>query len=120
MYYTYGPYTSDIAEGEVTFTQRNRFNDGQQRVSKIVQAHVRGVLLEDTAAAIITSMATLEAAFAIQGQAFTLFLDDGTIHQRMLSAGAIGGVRVIDGPSWPEGRGNEGGTFRTYEVTLEA
>jgi hypothetical protein len=38
----------------------------------------------------------------------------------MLNAGSLGGVRVIQGPSYPTGRGYEGGTFRHYEVALEA
>lgn len=121
MYAKYGSYTHALSEGEVTFDVSRRWNDGGQHVARVVTAHIRGLLQAADSSSLITAMAALETAYRRQGQNFLLLLSDGsTVHQAMYNAGSLGGVRVIHGPSYPSGHGYEGGTFRTYEITLEA
>jgi len=83
---------------------------------------IRGILQADTQADITTAIAALEAAYSSEGKDAILYLDDGitaTAH-KLLDGPSFGGVKVKDGPNYPNGVGAEYSTFRTYEITLEA
>lgn len=64
-------------------------------------------------------IATLEAAYASDGQSLGLY--DGATSIRVLNSSAsVGGCRVIEAPSYPEGGGPEYANRRSFRLTVEA
>lgn len=68
------------------------------------------------------AMAQMELAYSVNGLNAAFFLNDGSPGTHYLnSADSIGGVRVVQPPSWEDdGRRAEYSTFRTYRIVLEA
>jgi hypothetical protein len=80
---------------------------------------------QKTEAAMIADLqlqvAELTQAYSLEGQNFIIKKADGTpTHVNYVSAACFGGVRVTEPPSFPDGRGVELVTKRTYTVTLQA
>jgi hypothetical protein len=83
---------------------------------------ITGELQGADSAALTTAIAAMQTAFASDGQDLCLYLNDGmtkTVHE-LVSATAIGGVRILAGPEFPDGDGAEYAVIRTYKITAEA
>jgi hypothetical protein len=121
VYAKYGNYQH--AANEISLrVERNpiRGDNGVVRATRVV-INMSGRYQQDTQAAITSGLSTLEDAY-IDGQGdFGLYLDDGTPTAHAISAASTGGgIRVLKAVSYPDGRGAEYSTWRTFEVALEA
>ncbi len=71
--------------------------------------------------ALSAAIDALTAAYALQAQDVGFYFDNGAPTSHTIrSADTNGGVRVVAPPSFPEGKGAEYSTFRTYTIGLEA
>lgn len=122
MFIKYGTYTHAADECAVVVTRTPRFNDGGQVVSTIERWDITGFIQAASQAALTTALTSLASAYATQGQDVTLLLNDGVTptHHQILNSSTLGGVRVVQAPSFPDGRGAQYSTFRSYSITLEA
>lgn len=122
MIFKYGSYAHAQNECSLVAAKLPRFNDGGQVVSHVHRFRIEGFLQAASQAALTTALNALKAAYEIQGQDAALLLDDGLTptHHVLTNSATLGGVRVVEGPSFPEGRGAEYGGFRHYRLTLEA
>jgi hypothetical protein len=122
MILKYGSYAHDPNEATLAITRQPRRNAAGQIVGYVERWRIAGVKQAATQADLTTALAALKAAYASGGSDLRLVLDDGvtaTAHA-LLSAGSVGGTRVLGGVEFPVGRGAEYTTFRSYQVTVEA
>lgn len=67
-----------------------------------------------------TGILGLKAGYSRNGQDLAILFDDLSLTNHVLiSATTIGGTMVTNGPDFPEWRGVELGTVRTYSITVE-
>ena len=122
MIYRYGSYSHANNEVEVQIAQRG-IRSARGFVQFIRHTHeITGKLQAANQAALTAAINSLKTAYSTDGLNAGLYLDDGataTSHV-LISALAIGGVRVVAGPNFPAGTGAEYSTFRTYRITLQA
>jgi len=120
MFLQYGSYIHDTNEAAVTIARVPQYNEGGIQTGFRETWRIRGILQAATADLLSISIRLLNVAYSIQDRNIGLFFDNGfpTAHV-LLSSRTLGGIRVVDGPNWPEGEGAEYSTFRTYEITLE-
>jgi hypothetical protein len=120
MYLQYGSYRHATNEAAVTITRQTNWNDGGQALGFTESWHITGFLVAASQAALTTALADLKAAYNRQAQNLSLHLDDGTLTNHFLnSAQCIGGTRVTEGPTFPEGQGAEYSTFRSYSIVVQ-
>lgn len=122
MFIKYGTYLHANNECAVIVSKSPRFNEGGQQVSVIEHWDITGFIQAASQAALTSALAALATAYATNGQDLTLLLDDGVTptHHRIVNANTLGGVRVVQGPNFPQGVGAEYSTFRSYSISLEA
>ena len=122
MFFRYGGYTHANNEVELASVQRSysASQAGSQRMRREVWT-LKGEIQAASQAALTTALASLEAAYAKDGGDLTFFLDDGTTptQHAIVSGQSLGGTRVLS-LVYPQGRGAEYATFRTYEIQIEA
>ena len=123
MYLTYGNYTHASGECAVQISrQPTRVEGSGYRNGYVETWLVKGFLQGANTAALVTSIASLEAAYAVDNATLTLYEDSGAIADQLDTNSTIGGVRVVGGISYPDDgqRNAEFATFRNYEIRLEA
>ena len=121
IYVRYGSYQHALSEAAVSIRQESAYNAGGQQQSVREVWNITGLLQANTSALLTAAVNNLKAAYKIQGQNLGLFYDDGTASSHgVISASTLGGVRVTRGPDFPEWKGAEGATMRTYEIELAA
>jgi hypothetical protein len=69
--------------------------------------------------AVAAAMAAMQVAFLTPYQDLVLKTDGGNVARALLNAGSITGV-VCDGINWVDGKGAEGGTYRSFSATFSA
>lgn len=119
----FGGFTHPAAECAVTIAKRRNYGPGGQARSQTEQWTINGILQADTQAAVDAAQAAVMAAYSVDDQDCVLLLNDGTASANRLDTGrALGGVRVVEPPSFPEGgeRSAEFSTYRTFRVVVEA
>ena len=122
MILKYGTYAHADNEVQITIARRSNVEANGLRASFVESWNIRGVLHAASQAALTAAVAALEAAYSVDGKDLVFFQNDGatqTAH-KLAHAPAIGGVRVLAGPSYPAGSGAEYSTFRSYEIAVEA
>jgi hypothetical protein len=124
VFFRYGSYQHASGEVNLTITKESvRSPRGTQDLERITYALAGVLILADgaTQADYDAAIATLEAAYAVDGQNAGLYLDSGAPTQHILySANALGGVRVMRPPSFPRGEKGEFATMRSYTIQLQA
>ncbi len=122
MYLKYGSFSHVQNDPTVEIHSRTNMSPRGFIASITYQWNIRGILQGADSTAILAAMVALEAAYVNNnGQDLILYYDDqATIAHRLLNAGSLGGTRIVSGPDYPVGDGAELGTFRTYEITVEA
>ncbi|MFI4875948.1 MAG: hypothetical protein ACIALR_11440 [Blastopirellula sp. JB062] len=122
MYLQFGTYTHPIGEPSLTISRRPVLSEGGIPVSQIATWQIQGLITGDGQTDIDAKVAALIAAYRQTGVDAALLLSDGaTPSQHVLrDADSIGGVRVVGGPSFPDGKGAEYATKRAFSITLEA
>lgn len=122
MIVKYGAFThklDEVALAIVRSTKRNKAN----AIEFVTQTwNLSGFLTTDTQIALNTEITNLEAAYSEDGKDLVLFFDDGSTKSahEMINSQALGGLRIMTGPSFPEGRGAEYTTFRRFEIQVAA
>lgn len=108
---------------EVNVVTYNKFRTVSPRGHQLREIHVMQLLGEiktTDQATMISSLSTLETAYAGDGFDAGLYYDDDTVtHMFMASGTSIDGVRVVQF-SYPEGDGSQLATRRTFSITLRA
>ena len=122
MILKYGSYAHASNEAAVSIQRQNTINQGGIVSGYKETWQISGLLMAADQAALLTAISNLKAAYLLQGQDLGLYLDNGTTltPHALTSRDSSSGVRVVSGPSFTQSRGYELGTFRNYEITLEA
>ncbi len=127
MFLKYGTYTHAAGEVSLAISRKGDFVAGLEK-GYTERWDIRGRLqIADTGttagnqAAMTAAIAALQVGYSIQGQDLILCTDGGaaSIHA-LVSAQTVGGVRIVERPSFPQGRGAEYSTFRNYAIAAEA
>lgn len=121
----YGSYI--FAEGLQTYTFdiMPSFSETFQRSGQAYRAEIRGVLLvpssvdeSGAAAYLVDQIRRLKNAFAIDGNDFVVTNDDGAVIDAIYSAEIVGGLRVLEGPSFNDVGPGELVRKRTFRIVL--
>lgn len=121
MYLKYGDYQHASGEVSVVISKQGIFADAAILRGVRERWDLQGRLQAESPAALTTALEELAAAYAVQGQDVGFYFDDGTPSSHQITSAATnGGVRVVAPPSFPQGKGAEYSTFRTYTIALEA
>ena len=124
MYAQYGTYQHATDEVAITdYTISRNFNRRGVRQSLRHTMQLRGTLIPSSAdpTVVTTAVTALKNAYAVDGLNFGLYEDDGTPTTYFLnSAAALGGVKVVNGPTLPDGAGASYVTYLRYAITLQA
>lgn len=122
MIFKYGTYAHANNEVSVTSTVRLAKTKRGETQSLKHTWNIQGVLQAASQSSLTTALSTLDDAYDDDGNDAGLYLDDGTTKTNMFldSSKSIGGVRVLQKPSYPVGEGAEYSTFRTFAIVLEA
>ncbi|TWT34689.1 hypothetical protein [Blastopirellula retiformator] len=122
MYLKIGNYTHEIGGPQLAITQRPVLSEGGIPLAQLHTWQIQGIVTGSGQDDIDAKIAALKAAYRQRGFDATLLLSDGVTPSQHVLPGskAIGGVRVVSGPDFPNGGGAEYATKRTFAVTLEA
>lgn len=120
MYLQYGSYQHESGECAVSISRDTQFSPDGLPLTRLDRWGIDGRLHAADSSSLVTALAALVSAYSTHGQDLTLNYDGGggTLHY-LLSSATIGGTRVVSGPSFGNGRGDEGGTYRTYSIGVE-
>lgn len=124
-YVKYGSYSHAAGEVELVITEDILETDSATPYARLVRWELLGLLMADTPQQIDDAVEALRAAYATNGQDLSLIVtgSDGatfTADVSIDSSLAVGGVRVISGPSFPSNRNAAYSTHLPYSITLEA
>jgi hypothetical protein len=121
MYLKYGNYQHAANEVSVVISRQGIFSDGGIPRGVRERWDIQGRLQAADQASLTAAINALTAAYSLQAQDVGFFLDGGQPTSHVISAATTnGGVRVVVPPSFPEGKGAEYSTFRSYTIALEA
>ncbi len=121
MYLKYGNYQHAANEAAVVISKQGIFTESGICRGVRERWDIQGRLQAADQAGLTVAIGALTAAYVSQGQDIGFFFDNGqpTSH-RITSAATNGGVRVLVPPSFPEGKGAEYSTYRSYALAVEA
>ena len=116
----YGFYQHAIAETTIQIDRAVLYNEGGQQYAFEETWKISGFLQAPDQPSITAQIAALQKAYSIQGQNLGFFQDNGqpTAHG-VLSKDTLGGVRIVDGPTFDQGQGGEYSTYRYYSITAK-
>lgn len=113
-------------ECELVIEQTPYWGERGRRSGTTKRISIKGVIQGpsySTVAAITTAITALEAQFAVDGGDLILYDSDGSTEtaHAFRSQDTLGGLRVVGGVRYPEGKGAEysPGRGRTWEVVIE-
>ena len=121
MILKYRTYSHPVSEASIVISMDPQRNERGVWYATREKWTIDGLLQADTQALLTTAIEDLEAGYGVDGGDLTLFLPDGTTEtaHKIKSADTIGGTRVTL-LTYPEGKGAEYSTFRTYRLEVEA
>lgn len=128
MYVKYGDYQFDDDAVWYAYTCPAKLDSNGVPYAYSPQYKLSGwISITDTGtvagnqAAMTAKLALFEAAFAKQFQNFGFYDNAGnlTVH-KLINAQTLGGVKVLTRPEYPDSRGAEYSTFRSFTLTLGA
>lgn len=122
MYLKIGNYTHPIGEPALQISKQPVLSEGRVPLSMVETWQINGLITGSGQDDVDTKIAELVAAYQQRGFDAVLLRSDGTTASQhaLYNRDTIGGVRVVSGPNFPEGKGAEYATKRTFTVTLEA
>lgn len=124
MYAAYGAYQHATDEVAITdYRKQRNYNRRGNKQSVIHTMTLQGTLIPSSAdpTTITSEFATLQNAYARDGLNFGLYENDGTPTDYFLNSGtALGGVKVVQAPSLPDGQGASYVTHLRYSIQLQA
>lgn len=116
----YGSYAHDFGEVSVVIERSTEY--AARGVYKRVETwSIEGRKVGSSASDLTTKLTAMEAAYAFNSRDVLLIDENGgqTVH-RIASAATLGGVQVVQPPSYPDGSGAQYATFRDYTIVLRA
>lgn len=120
MYLTYGNYTFPSGECRIVINKQARYSPRGTLDVTVETWTVSGTIIASTQADIRTAINSLQSALSTNNQNVVFYHDDGTMSSHaLLMSQAAGGIRVT-GLSFPEWKGGQYATGRTYQFTVEA
>jgi hypothetical protein len=119
IYFQYGSYAHDPGECQVAIERTVKHSDNGSRVGYVDRYTVSGVMNVDSATDMNSKIAAIQNAYAQDGKDFGLY-DSSAGRLNPFARANQAAVRVVNGPSFPEGGGAEAVTVRTYSVVIEA
>lgn len=127
MIVMYGAYQHRVGTVSVSLQKKSLLNSAQVPYAVESSIRVSGMLTswQRTEAAMIADLTyqtrQLEQAYQTSGQNFrVLTASGGQTHVNYISNYCLGGVRITEPPSFPDGRGIEMVTKRTFTIGLTA
>lgn len=122
MILKYGSYAHALGEATIVITVTPLFNEQRAHYANRERWEIAGFLQAATPQALTAAINTMQAAYGLPDQSLALYLSDGvTLTSHAISAAdTLDGVRVVSGPNFPQGRGAEYSTFRSYQIIVEA
>lgn len=119
MILTYGSYAHADKEANVTISRSGlEAEDGYIYGYREVW-NITGILQSENDADLVQKMATLVAAYRIQGQDL-LWTKGGAVIHQLLSSQTLAGTKVTKVPEFPRSGNGEMTAFRTYAISVEA
>ncbi len=120
MFLRYGSYSHAVSEAAIQISRRPRYNEGGQSNGYTETWRIDGFLQAANVSALTVAIAAMKLGYSVRFRDLALLNDDGTPTAHYLSnALCVGGVRVVDGPNFPESAGAEYTTYRHYNITVE-
>jgi hypothetical protein len=117
--FQYGSYTHAVGECQVQIARRITRSANGTRSGYVDQYVVNGQLHADNVSALNSAIVSLKNAYASDGKSFGLRdTTAGKLYPFAESSQSV--IRVVEGPSFPDGAGAEYTTYRTYRITIEA
>ncbi len=121
MFLKYGTYSHALNEAEVVIEREPASGGGGGTVALLKERwSISGELRGANQAAITAAINALQDAYSVNGQNLSLCFDDGSATAHVLTSnGTADGVQVKR-LSFPQGKGPEYSTHRTYQIVIEA
>lgn len=120
MQLSWGSYLFSANACKIATKIVTRFNKASQRLSTIRSISVDGYLEADGQTAISAAMIALEDALLNPNQDLILYQDDGSRSGTyLLNSTSISGVRIVEGPDFPDSIGYEYSKGRHFTFTAE-
>lgn len=120
MYLRYGNHRHDVGECELSITAQGEQTGTGGTWATRYNIAIAGQLQGASAAEIEAKARLLEDAYSIDNQDFALMHSTGgATHLAFSAVNSIGGVRVIQRPSYPSQRDASYVTFLNYVIALE-
>jgi hypothetical protein len=117
----YGPYPHNLNECGIAFSKQPEFSPSGIEIGVRHTWDITGqLILPENAESIVPFAQALENAYTYHGQDAYLLDDNDGIVRSLRSADAIGGVRIVRKPSFPEFNGGQWANCLSYGITLEA
>lgn len=121
MQVSYRGYFHAVAENDFRITREPIISDMGARMGYTERWVLGGFIQAANQLALTAALASLEAAYSVNGGDLKMYDDNGALTDHCLfSANTISGVRVSK-PFYPEdSKGAEYTTFRRYQINIEA
>ncbi len=120
MRLSWGSYQFDVNATLLSQREVALFNVADQPYARKLTVDVQGYLVGDGQAAITAQMNAMAAALRVNYQDLVFKADNGSEAYHVLrNAGSISGVRVVQGPDFPQSTGPEFATLRTFAFSVE-
>ena len=122
MLLSYGDYRHPLGQPAIVISRQTLFSAANTPLAVRERWEISGLLQAGSSEEMSEKIDSLEAAYATGGKDLVLYLPDGSTasSHRLVNSETLGGVRVVRPPSYPQGRGAEYATIRTFAVALEA
>lgn len=121
MYFKYGSYQHDDNSVEFQHSIVAKLDSGGVPFGYTETYRLKGEIRAADQASLTTALEALKAAYAIPFQDLILYDNSGSETTHALkNSNTLGGVRVIQPPSYPSSLGAEYSTFRTFEIMVAA
>lgn len=121
MYLKYGSYSHGSNECAIAISKQAIHTPDHGLTAVVERWEIMGELHAATVAALTTAINALEAAYATHGGDLALYEDGGTITSHaIISNQTNSGTKIVQPPHYPEGKGAEYATFRSYAIVVEA
>lgn len=121
MQLKYGSYAFDANAVKVATFAETLWNEGGQPYAVRKRIDVDGYLSADGQTANSTAASALATALALPYRDLILYQDDAAESATSLKNDtSIDGVKIVDGPNFPDSNGGEYSTFRRFTFSAQA
>lgn len=120
IFLKYGSYSHAGGEASITIERQALLSEQGVPYGYTERWGILGMLTGTNAANVTTKINSLVLAYSQNNKDIGLYLATGTATSHILrNRDTISGTRVVQLPSFPEGKGAEYTSFRTYAIAVE-